>query len=195
MSGYGVACVILEAWSFASGHTPAPHSKVAKDETLTEADVTALNDGLSVPGVATDNKVAKPEKLTATGYDALLEAAAKRIAVNKYDMLQQMIKMGMVRLVVGDGVIEIRLNFRVHESDYFNSHPSDMSRNEFNFRAKAKNGGLLSLWAKAASSTAYTSLQASTASSSSSLSTSVDVQIMGGVRINFHTDYQLLNQT
>lgn len=173
----------------------APPSKVAVDETLTDDDVKALNDALAVPGETDDNKVAEEGVLTADGYDALLAAAAKRIAANKYDMLQQMVKMGMVRLVVDNGLIETRLNFRAHESDYLRKNSSDKSQSKFDFRAKAKTGGLLSAWVKASASTAYTSMHVSTASSTSSSSSSVDVQIMGGVRINFHTDYQPLNQT
>lgn len=173
----------------------AAPSKVAVDAELTSEDADALNEGLAVPGVDGDNKVAELGTLDAAGYDALLAAAAKRIAANKYDMLQQMVKMGMVRLVVDNGLIETRLNFRAHESDYLRNNSSDTRRSKFDFRAKAKTGGLLSAWVKASASTAYTSMHVSTASSSSSSSSSVDVQIMGGVRINFHTDYQPLNQT
>lgn len=171
----------------------APPSKAVEGAKLTAAEVTALNDALDIPGVE-GNKVATTAELKDGAYEALLAAVAKRISANKYDMLQQMVKMGMVRLVVDDGVIETRLNFRAFESDYLSSRSSAASQSKFDFRAQAKTGGLLSGWVKASASTAYTSMQVSTSSSSASSSSTVEVQIMGGVRINFHTDYQPLNQ-
>lgn len=178
----------------AAQNADALPSKVAEGAKLTAAEAKTLNDALEIPGAEGDNKVATEKVLDKTGYAALLEAVAKRISANKYDMLQQMVKMGMARLVVDNGVIETRLNFRAFESDYFSSHSSTMSRSQFGFRAQAKTGGLLAAWVQASASTAYTSMKVSTASSSATSSSSVDVQIMGGVRINFHTDYQPLNQ-
>ncbi|MFQ4150272.1 hypothetical protein AAGW05_16555 [Arthrobacter sp. LAPM80] len=171
----------------------APPSKVALGTKLSAPEAAALNKALEIPGVEGGNQVATEETLKDGTYKALLDAAAKRIAANKYDMFQQMVKMGMVRLVVDNGVIETRLNFRAFESDYFTSHSSSVSRSQFDFRAKAKTGGLLSSWVQASASTAYTSMQVSTSASSSTSSSSVEVEIMGGVRINFHTDYQPLN--
>ncbi|MEO7131967.1 MAG: hypothetical protein ABIZ07_11375 [Dermatophilaceae bacterium] len=174
----------------------APPTKVVVGATLSAADVTAVNDALEVTGggVDSDNKVAKAGALTQSGYDALLAAAATRIAANKYALLQQMVKLGMLRLVVDDGVIETRLNFRAYGSDYFRANSSTTSRSQFDFRANVKTGGLLSNWVNASASTAYTSMRVSTSSQQSSSSSGVTVDIMGGVKINFHTDYLPLNQ-
>jgi hypothetical protein len=138
--------------------------------------------------------VAKSGALSQSGYDALLAAAATRIAANKYDLLQQMVKLGMLRLVVEDGTIETRLNFRAYGSDYFRANSSSMSRSQFDFRANAKTGGLLSSWVSASASTAYTSMKVSTSSQQSSSNSGVDVDIFGGVKINFRTDYLPLNE-
>jgi hypothetical protein len=174
----------------------APPTKVAVGANLSAADVTALNNALEVPGAGleSDNKVAKSGALSQSGYDALLAAAATRVAANKYDLLQQMVKLGMLRLVVDDGTIETRLNFRAYGSDYFRANSSSMSRSQFDFRANAKTGGLLSGWVSAAASTAYTSMKVSTSSQQSSSDSGVSVDIFGGVKINFHTDYLPLNQ-
>lgn len=174
----------------------AAPTKVAVGANLSAADVTALNDALEVPGagIESDNKVAKSGALSQSGYDALLAAAATRVAANKYDLLQQMVKLGMLRLVVDDGTIETRLNFRAYGSDYFRANSSSMSRSQFDFRANAKTGGLLSNWVSASASTAYTSMKVSTSNQQSSSASGVDVAIFGGVKINFHTDYMPLNE-
>lgn len=173
----------------------APPSKVAVGSSLTAAEATALNGALEVKdaGVANDNKVASNGNVTQNGYDAILKAVAIRIAANKYTLLSEMVKQGMLRLVVDDGTIETRLNFRAYGSDYFNANSASMSRSEFGFRANAKSGGLVSMWVKAAASTSYNSVRVSTSSTASGSTSGASVDIFGGVRINFHTDYLPLN--
>lgn len=169
----------------------SPPSKVAVGTTLTAAEATTLNTALEVKdaGVDADNKVAAQGSITQAKYDALLEAVAVRIAANKYTLLTEMVKQGMLRLVVDDGTIETRLNFKAYGSDYFGSHSSRMSRSDFSFRANAQSGGLVSAWVKASASTAYNSMTVSTASASRSSRSGLEVDIFGGVKINFHTDY------
>lgn len=166
-------------------------SKVAVGSTLVQADVTALNDALEVTGggVENDNKAASAGALTQAKYDAILEAAAVRIAANKYTLLTEMVRQGMLRLVVNDGTIETGLTFQTYGSDYFARNSSTMTRNDYAFRASAQSGGLVSLFVKAASSIAFNHLQVSTANAASSSSTTTSVNITGGVRINFKTDY------
>lgn len=169
----------------------SPPSKVAPTGTLTAADATALNDALEVTGggVDNDNKVASAGAMTQAKYDAILEAVAVRLAANKYTLLQEMVRQGMLRLVVNDGTIETRLSFNTYGSDYYARNASSTSRNQFSFRASAASGGLVSAWVKASASTSYNSLRVSTESSTSSSSTTTSVNITGGVRINFKTDY------
>ena len=49
--------------------------------------------------------------ITPARYDALVQAAAVRIAANKYTLLKEMVRLGMLRLVVtdgtADGVVEV----------------------------------------------------------------------------------------
>ena len=166
-------------------------TRVAEGTTLTAADATALNSALEVKGasLANDNKAAAAGALTKAKVDDIKAAAAVRIAANKYALLTEMVKLGMLRLVVNDGTIETQLNFHSHGSDYFSKHANSMTRSQFDFRARAATGGLLSAWVKASASTAYTSVTVSTNSSSSGSHSGVDVKVLGGVKINFSTDY------
>ncbi len=174
----------------------APSKVVETGATLTAADVTKLNDALEVKdgGVTSDNKVASAGALTPAKVDDIQTAAAIRIAANKYTLLKEMVKLGMLRLVVNDGTIETGLNFHSYGSDYFSSNSSKFSRSDFAFRARAATGGILSAWVKASASTAYTSVNVSTSNTAQGSNSGVDVTITGSVKINFKTDYQPLNQ-
>ena len=162
-------------------------TKAVQGATLTQGEVDTLNKALEVKdaGLTDDNKAA-----TKT-VDAvkLNEAVAIRIAANKYTLLTEMVKLGMLRLVIDDGTIETRLNFHAYGSDYFATRSSDYSRSSFDFRARAKTGGILSAWVNASASTAYSTVKVSTVDTSSGSDSGVDVNIYGGVKINFHTDY------
>ncbi len=178
------------------GATSEP-TKVKPGAKLTEADATALNNALEIKGIELDkdNKAATAGTLSQSGYDKILDAAAMRLAANKYDQLEQMTKLGMLRLVVDNGTIETRLNFHAYGSEYFNRNTSAYSRDSFALRASAKTGGLLSAWVSASASTSYTSMNVSTASTRQNESSGVDVNIFGRVQLNFHTDYLPLNKS
>jgi hypothetical protein len=167
-------------------------TKVRVGETLAAGDVTALNNALETPtdaAVANDNKVAQSGALTQARVDSIMDAVAVRIAANKYTLLQQMVKQGALRLVVEDGTIETRLNFRTFGADYFSQVERQANRTRFDFRAKAKTGGLLSPWVKARASTSYTNIKVRTIDTRNRSVTNTTVDIFGGVKINFRTDY------
>lgn len=168
-----------------------PPTGIVIGESLNETQKTAINDELAVTdgSTTTNDSVATTGQITATKYQALVDAAAVRIAANKYTLLKEMVQLGMLRLVVTDGKIETRLNFRAYGSDSFTKHTSDATRTNFAVRAQAQTGGLISNWVKASASTAYSRVRVQTATSSERSNSSVSTQIMGGVTINFRTDY------
>lgn len=158
--------------------------------------VSDLKDALTKEGL-TDNASVVPaadDDIDEGAYEAVLEAAAKRLAANKYDLLKEMVKQGILRLVVENGVIETRLTFRTYGSSYYQSRKSKYNRKNFSFRAKAKTGGALSPWIKASASTSYNSVSVSTANKTNQDRSGSSVNIFGGVKINFRTDYLPLNQ-
>jgi hypothetical protein len=91
-----------------------------------------------------------------------LEAVANRLAANKYTLLKEMVKMGVLRLVVGNGHILTRLTFTTYGSTFYEKKSSDYHRSQFKFKSKAKTGRFVSLWAKASASTRYTRLHITT---------------------------------
>lgn len=165
-------------------------------QSLTADDARSVNEALTVTdGSATSNNdVATSGAINATKYAALVDAAAKRIAANKYTLLTEMVKIGMLRLVVTDGKIETRLNFNAYGSDSFSRYTNDATRSSFAVRAQAQSGGLVSLWVKASASTQFSTMRVSTVNTASNSDSGVNVEVMGGVTINFRTDYLPLAQ-
>ncbi len=171
-------------------------SQVKIGNALTAPDAEAINNALTVKdaGIASDNKVAAAGNLTEAKFESILDAVAKRISADKYSLLKEMVKQGLLRLVVEDGDIETRLIFNTYGSSFYQEKTRDYQRKNFAFRAKAKTGGFLSAWVKASASTSYNSVKISTATKTDQDRSGSSVQIYGRVRINFKTDYLPLDQ-
>ena len=181
---------------------PAPEeeeepTKLREGGNLTGAEATALNNAVAVTGLPGENKPftsgeegSGVTSISKTQYDAALEAVANRLSANKYTLLKEMVKMGIMRLVVESGVIETRLTMTTYGSTFYEKKSSDYHRSQFKFKSKARTGAFVSLWAKASASTRYTSLNISTTKETNRDITGSRVQIYGSVVINFKTDYQ-----
>lgn len=166
-------------------------TKVVVDGNLSNPERDAINNALDTPsaGITNDNKVAETGNLTPARVEAIMSAVANRIAANKYALLSEMVRQGMLRLVVEDGTIETRLSFRATGFDSSSLRSTDASRTAFQFRANAKTGGFLSLWGSASASTSYSNVRVRTVDASQVSTSTLTVDIFGGVKINFRTDY------
>jgi hypothetical protein len=171
----------------------ADATKVKVSNTLTQADVDKINPALKIAGISENDNVAVTGTLDQAAYNKILDAVAGRIAANKYDLLKEMVKQGILRLVVEDGLIETRLTFSTYGSSFYQDKSTDYNRSNFAFKAKAKTGGLVSLWCKASASTSFNSVKISTAEKINQDRSGSRVNIFGMVQINFKTDYLPLN--
>lgn len=173
--------------------TTGEPKKIAVGTTLDASDVTALNNSLALPtadgGLTGDNKVASTTALDQTGVDAILQAVARRIAANKYDLLKEMVKQGLLRLVVTNGIIESKLTFNTYSSSYYSQNSSTYETKRFDFAARAQTGRALSRWVNASASANYSQLSVKTANESQFASSSTSVNIYGLVHLNFKTDF------
>lgn len=168
-------------------------SKVKVGGTLTADDATAIQQAVNIPGVNLNDNSASAGAITQAAYDKIMDAVANRIAANKYDLLKEMVKQGILRLVVENGLIETRLTFTTYGSSFYQSKSTDYNRSSFAFKAKAKTGSLVSLWCKASASTSYNNVKVSTAEKVNQDRSGSRVNIFGMVQINFKTDYLPLN--
>lgn len=165
-------------------------TKVRIGATLSSTDAETLNKALVVPGVQETPGIAAAAISDQNALDAIISAVATRIAADKYSLLKEMVKMGVLRLVVEQGVIETKLTFTTYGSTFYESTKNSYNSSSFAVRAKAKTGSLVSMWVKASASTSFTSMHVSTAKESNRDISGSRVQIYGHVQINFKTDYQ-----
>ncbi len=165
-------------------------TKVRVGATLTAPEVATLNSALVVPGVQETPGVTATPISDKNALDAILAAVAKRIAADKYTLLKEMVKMGVLRLVVEHGVIETRLTFNTYTSTFYESTKSNYNTSSFAARATAGTGKLTSLWVNASASTSFNSMHVSTAKETNRDISGSQVQIYGRVQIDFKTDYQ-----
>ncbi len=170
-------------------------TKVRLGATLQQPDVDTLNKVLVVPGVQDTPGITAITINDKAALDAILQAVAKRIAADKYTLLKEMVKMGVLRLVVEHGVIETRLTFNTYSSAYHESNKNDYNTSSFSTRAATGTGGITSLFVSASASTSFNTMRVSTAKETSRDISGSSVQIYGRVQIDFKTDYQPMTST
>jgi len=170
---------------------PVDPATVVKTEggTLTPKQATAINKAVRIDNTTQEISEGSVDALK---FKAILDAVASRIAADKYMMLKEMVKMGVLRIVVEHGIIETRLTINTSKSSYHTTNASNYHRDSFEFRAAARTGGFLSRWVKASASTSYSNLNINTSNKTDRDVSGSQVQIYGYVRIDFKTDYQPL---
>lgn len=161
---------------------------------LDEAQANALNTALALPGAADTAATPIVTVGDSNKYDAILDAVAKRMAATNHELLKEMVKQGMLRLVVENGEIETRLTFKTEAHSLNNDATSKYDRENYSKNTSAGTGRFVSLWAKASTSTRRSSVSVSTATTSDISSSSSSVDIFGGVKLNFRTDYLSLDR-
>jgi hypothetical protein len=168
-----------------------PH--FAQNYKLTAPDAEVLNKAVAITGVVQPAFAANDElKKQNDGkgkWDILLDAAAKRIAANKYDLLKDMLKQGMLRLVVEHGYLETRLTFNTWEYQHERKTESEYERER---TSEAKLPGVLSFITGPSVRTGR-KMTVKTANTSNTDSSGTNISIFGGVKLYFKTDYLPLN--
>lgn len=167
--------------------------------TVTETEAEALDALLALPAAADQERFVTPTTpLNTTKADAIVQAVARRIAANKYDLLQTMVRQGMLRLYVDNGTIETRLTFSTYGSAVNSSSTSNRNRAlTSNASAFAAAGGAGAVIGPAAlggafgtsSARANATLNVSTSNTSHRDVSGSRVQVFGRVKLNFKTDF------
>ncbi|HTQ78633.1 MAG TPA: hypothetical protein VMM92_01470 [Thermoanaerobaculia bacterium] len=146
-----------------------------------------------------DNQVALPDSsgtggtISKNGAALLFDAVSRRLAANKYNALKEMVKQGLLRLVVTQGIIETRLTYNTATSSFYQSNQSHYNSSSFNLSVQAQTGSALSRWVKASASANYTSVNVSTSNQTQQDYSGSSVNVFGLVHIEFKTDYLPLN--
>ena len=184
-------------------------SKVVKGGTLQPKDAKTLAQSLAIAndtdaahgallskldGAAAPLKLADPvDSGGPPWFEAIVQAAARRIAADKYTLLKEMVKMGLLRLVVEHGVIETRLCYNTYASAYHAQESSNYTTAGLSTQAKVGGGLMGFLIGGPSFSTSTNTLTVSTARSTDRDISGSSVQVFGRVQIDFKTDYQPLS--
>ena len=188
----GIGGLIDDALNFLLGDSTATGTSLSTTEAA------AINDAVALPAAAGPSTApASSGNLTSTKKQTISQAIARRVANNKYDLLQTMVRQGVLRLYVDNGVIETRLTFTTYGEAAFSSSKTKRSRLEDNsasaFGAGGGFGGLIGstlagFGAAGGFEKSKSSLTVSTSQQSHRDVSGSRVQIFGRVRLNFKTD-------
>lgn len=126
-------------------------------------------------------------------YQVLYKAIAATIGSNKYALLQNMARMGLMRLVVTDGEIETRITFSTFDN-HTDSHEESQSIKEKTKDKSATKLGFPMLFNHRTKSMRKT-VTINTAKNIHRDTSGSSVQIFGRVLVRFKTDFQPLSQS
>ncbi|MGH1338380.1 MAG: hypothetical protein ACRBFS_19850 [Aureispira sp.] len=132
---------------------------------------------------------------TIPNYKDIQGSIAALIASNKYGLLQNMAKQGMMRLVVTEGEIETKITFSTFNNSSSGTSTSYSQKNTEKIRNKrVRGGGFLGIYKnKRKSRRKRRTVTVNTAKSYQRDSSGTRVDIFGRVLIRFKTDYAPLN--
>lgn len=159
-------------------------------------DALILNKALAITGDETPTpEVAEDTAISEPLFKELLQAVARRISADKYSFLQEMVKQGMLRLVVETGVIETKMTFSTYNTASSFSESTSYNRTQTNVNNRSSRGFLQTIFSgPSKTKVATTSIQITTAKASDRSSDGTSVNIFGGVKLNFKTDYLQLGK-
>jgi len=187
----GIAGLNDDALNFLLGDSTAAAS-------LNSTEATAINNAVALPPAAGPSTApASSGNLTGTKKQTISQAIARRVANNKYDLLQTMVRQGVLRLYVDNGIIETRLTFTTYGQAVSSSSKTNRKRIEDSrasgFGAGGGFGGIVGntlagFGAAGGSGKSSSSLAVSTSQASQRDVSGSRVQIFGRVRLNFKTD-------
>jgi hypothetical protein len=168
---------------------------------LSSAEAAAINSAVALPAAAgsaaPSSAPASAGTLSATRRTTITQAIARRIANNKYDLLQTMVRQGLLRLYVDNGTIETRLTFSTYGDSFGSSSFTNLNRAEQS-SATAFGGGVgLGVFGGigamlagfgGGSAGSKSTLTVSTVNQTARDVSGSRVQIYGRVKLNFKTD-------
>jgi hypothetical protein len=165
---------------------------------LNATEATAINDAVALPPAAGPSTApASAGNLTNPKKQNIADAIARRVANNKYDLLQTMVRQGVLRLFVDNGIIETRLTFTTYGEAVSSSAKSNRQRLEGKRSSGLGVGGgfggivgntLAGFGGAGGFANNSSSLAVSTSQATQRDVSGSRVQIFGRVRLNFKTD-------
>jgi hypothetical protein len=187
---------VLEFLETALPATPSiPGPRVAVGQPLSSTEQSTLTARLKLPGQTNPPTITiqDPNHLSDTELQQITDLVAQRLAADKYTLLKEMVKMGVLRMIITEGLVKTQLTFSTWASSFYQTRSATYNTQDFNLNASAKTGTALSRWFSAAATTKFTTVKVRTSSELQQDHSGTAVNIFGQVEIHFKTDYQPLN--
>jgi len=128
-----------------------------------------------------------------TTYDELITAIRKKIAGNRYTILKEMVKLGIMRLFVKEAEIETKLTFSVSVTEM--QGQNNYTYTNGSFSAGISGGGVIKKVFNISGNLSYSKVNVRTSSSWASTLGTASADIMGRVLVKLQSDFiQLSNQ-
>ncbi len=191
-----------EVWDWLVKNLPGPAASVTdptpEDATLVRVGVELNNSekntvrqktGLPATG---DGGRDPSDKLTEDDVNQVIEKVREIIAGNRYTLLKEMVRMGIIRLVVDYGEIETKLTFSTYGQSEALRTASTYNTRAFNATASVQTGQAINKWVQVSASANYSSMSVRTTSSIDRDVSGSKVDIYARVFIRFKSDYQAL---
>jgi len=128
-----------------------------------------------------------------TNYDELITAIRKKIAGNRYTILKEMVKLGIMRLFVKEAEIETKLTFSVSVTEM--QGQNNYTYTNSSFSAGISGGGVIKKVFNISGNLSYSKVNVRTSSSWARTLGTASADIMGRVLVKLQSDFiQLSNQ-
>lgn len=141
-----------------------------------------------------DGKLQEDDDLTNKKYGVkgITDKVREIIAGNRYTLLKEMVRMGIIRLVVDYGEIETKLTFTTYGQSEALRTASTYNTTAFNITGSLQTGKAINKWVKVSVAANYSSMSVRTTSSIDRDVSGSKVDIYARVYIRFKSDYQSL---
>jgi hypothetical protein len=193
-----------EVWDWLVKNLPGPAASVTdpkpEDATLVRTGVTLSADEItkirektglpatwSPAGTTPPNSLKDPDDV-----NTITDKVRQIIAGNRYTLLKEMVKMGIIRLVVDYGEIETRLTFTTYGESLAQRTATSLNTRAFAATANLQTGKAINKWVKVSAAANYSSVSVRTTSSIDRDVSGSKVDIYARVFIRFKSDYQAL---
>jgi len=182
------------AASVAANPKPEDATLVRKDVVLNEEEVTKVNNKVGLTGTDALTVAGEPpiRTLTESDIQKITDKVREIIAGNRYTLLKEMVKMGIIRLVVDYGEIETRLTFTTYGESLAQRTATSLNTSAFAATANVQTGKAISKWVEVSAAANYSSVSVRTTSSIDRDVSGSKVDIYARVFIRFKSDYQAL---
>ena len=128
-----------------------------------------------------------------TNYDDLITAIRKKIAGNRYTILKEMVKLGIMRLFVKEAEVETKLTFSVSVTEM--QGQNNYTYTNGSFSSGISGGGVIKKVFNISGNLSYSKVNVRTSSSWARTLGTASADIMGRVLVKLQSDFiQLSNQ-